>query len=185
MERDIERYAGDYLGHYGFEQVLVGYRRRVVLEQLGVVRPSVVLEIGCGSELLYQHYLRSAAPVERWIVVEPAPAFCARVREASLPGMAVVEGFLEQSLPAVAAALPRPPDLVICSGVLQEVPSSPEMLKAIRATMDKGSLLHVNVANAASLHRRLALAMGLIPALDTMVSATSCCNSTVSMISLR
>jgi len=168
MERDIERYTEDYLAHYGFEQVLVEYRRRVVLDQMDAVRPSVVLEIGCGSELLYRHYLQHAAAVERWVVIEPARAFCAGARQAALPGMTVVEGFLEQSLPAVIGALPRPPDLVICSGVLQEVPSSLEMLNAIRATMDAGSLLHVNVANAASLHRRLALAMGLIPALDTM-----------------
>lgn len=168
MERDIERYTEDYLAHYGFEQVLVEYRRRVVLDQLHAVGPSVVLEVGCGSELLYRHYLQHAAAVERWVVIEPARVFCADARQAALPGMTVVEGFLEQSLPAVIDALPRPPDLVICSGVLQEVPLSVEMLNAIRATMDAGSLLHVNVANAASLHRRLALAMGLIPALNTM-----------------
>ncbi|MCC6209309.1 MAG: methyltransferase domain-containing protein [Gammaproteobacteria bacterium] len=168
MERDIERYTEDYLAHYGFEQVLVEYRRRVVLDQLSAVRPAVVLEIGCGLELLYSHYLRHAAPVGHWVVIEPAPAFCASARQAALPGMTVVEGFLEQSVPAVIAALPRPPDRVICSGVLQEVPSSAAMLKAIHATMDGRSLLHVNVANAASLHRRLALAMNLIPALDTM-----------------
>lgn len=168
MKRDIERYTEDYLAHYGFEQVLVEYRRRVVLEQLSMVRPAVVLEIGCGSELLYQHYLRHAAPLERWVVIEPAPAFCASARRAALPGMTVIEGFLEQSRPAVRAALPRPPDLVICSGVLQEVPSSGAMLRAIHATMDGRSRLHVNVANAASLHRRLALAMKLIPTLDAM-----------------
>ena len=58
--------------------------------------------------------------------------------------------------------------VVICSSILHEVPSSQAMLKAIRTTMDSRSLLHVNVPNAASLHRRLAMAMGLISALDTM-----------------
>lgn len=168
MSRDIERYAENYLDQYGFEQVLVAYRRQVVLDQLMAIKPSVVLEIGCGAELQYQHYLRRSPAIERWVVVEPARAFCIKAREASLPGMTIVEGFLEESLSAVIAALPRPPDLVICSGVLQEVPSSRALLQAMRATMNGHSLLHVNVANAASFHRRLALAMGLIPALDTM-----------------
>jgi SAM-dependent methyltransferase len=170
MERNIERYTEDYLTDYGFEGVMVGYRRRVVLDQLAAARPSVVLEIGCGSELQYEQYLQIAGPVERWVAVEPSPAFSEIARKAALPGMEVVEGFLEQVVAAgaLASVLPRAPDMVLCSGVLQEVPSSLEMLRAIRATMDERSLLHVNVANAASLHRRLAVAMGLIPTLDTM-----------------
>lgn len=168
MERDIDRYAEDYLGQYGFEQVLVGYRRRVILDLLAEIRPSVVLEIGCGAELQYRQYLETASPIDGWVVVEPSRAFCSLAREALLPGMTVIEGFMEESLTAIDEALPGPPDLVICSGVLQEVPSSQALLRAIRAAMGDRSLLHVNVANAASLHRRLAVAMGLIPALDTM-----------------
>jgi hypothetical protein len=168
MKRDIERYAEHYLVEYGFERMVVGCRRRVVLDQLVATKPAVVLEIGCGTELQYQHYLRLADPVESWIVVEPSREFSSRAREATLPGMNVVEGFLEESLATVAAALPKAPDLVICSGLLHEVPSSQAMLQAIRVTMDCRSLLHINVPNARSLHRRIAVAMGLIPELSTM-----------------
>ena len=168
MRRDIERYSADYLDNYGFEEVLVNYRRQIVLDQLMAAKPSVVLEIGCGAELLYQHYLRLSAAVESWLIVEPARAFCSMAREAALPGVAVIEGFLEGALPAVMAALPRAPDIVICSGVLQEVPSSKALLSAMRSVMDIQSLLHVNVANAGSFHRLLAVAMGLIQTLDTL-----------------
>lgn len=168
MTRDIASYTEEYLRDYGFEKVMVKYRGNVVLEQMAMHEPNVVLEIGCGYELQYQRYLETSPPVRSWIVVEPSREFSARAREAALPGMAVVEGFLEQSLEAVLAVLPKPPDFVICTGVLQEVPSARAMLDAIRATMDQDSLLHVNVTNATSLHRRIAVAMGLIPALNTM-----------------
>lgn len=168
MNRDIERYTEQCLSDYGFERVVVGCRRRVVLDQLISIKPAVVLEIGCGMELQYEHYLRLAGPVQKWIVVEPSLEFSSRAREAGLPGMAVIDGFLEQSLPAVEAALPKAPDFVICSGLLHEVSSSQALLQAIRVVMGNQTLLHVNVPNANSLHRRVAVAMGLIPTLDTM-----------------
>lgn len=167
MQRDIQQYAADYLDDYGFEKVLVAYRRQVVLEQLQAAKPQVVLEIGCGAELMYQHYLQQEKPVECWLVIEPAADFCRMAREAALPGMVVKEGFLEDSSVKLQAILPDLPDVVICSGVLQEVPSASAMLNAIHGLMGAHSQLHVNVANAASFHRRLAVAMGLIPTLDT------------------
>ena len=51
---------------------------------------------------------------------------------------------------------------VICAELLQEVPSSTTLLRQIAVAMGSNSVLHINVANAASFHRRLALAMGLI-----------------------
>ena len=52
--------------------------------------------------------------------------------------------------------------MVICSGLLHEVPSEKELLRAIREVMGDTTLLHANVPNSESLHRRLAKAMGLI-----------------------
>ncbi len=168
ISRDMDKYSAEYIKHYGFEQVQVAYRRQVLIEQLLALRPNVVLEIGCGTELLYEHYLKLAAPVKSWIVVEPARQFAQKACEAALPGMKVIEGFTEESLPLIQSALPQSPEFVICAGVLQEVPSAASLLNAIRAIMDQNSVLHVNVPNAASFHRRLALSMGLIPTLDTM-----------------
>jgi hypothetical protein len=168
MTRDIGAYASAYLADYGFEQVLVGFRQRVIMQRLRRHRPAVVLEIGCGADLLYAGYLAEAQPVECWMIVEPSDRWAAQARAAKLPGLVVVEGFMEESIDKVRRLLPRPPDLVISSSVLQEVPSAGMLLSAIREVMDCNSLLHVNVPNARSLHRRLALAMGLIPALTTL-----------------
>jgi trans-aconitate methyltransferase len=168
VSRDIERYARDYLDDYGFEATLVRYRRRLLLERLHEHRPDVVVEVGCGAELLYAGYLQAAAPVATWVTVEPAPAFAAQARAANLPGAVVVEGLLEAALPQVRAALPRAPDLVLCSGLLHEVADVAPVLAAMHALMDARSVLHVNVPNATSQHRRLAVAMGLVPALDSL-----------------
>ena len=55
------------------------------------------------------------------------------------------------------------PDLVICSGVLHEVPNPAEILTAIAMLLGTNAMVHINVPNAQSMHRRLAKAMGLIP----------------------
>jgi SAM-dependent methyltransferase len=167
MKRDIERYQQDYIAQHGFEAVLVQYRQRLLIERLQTLWPKVVLEVGCGPNLVYAHYLRMGGDEMAWIIVEPAPAWCASAREKKLPGMLVVEGFMEESVDAVIAALPRAPDLVICAGVLQEVTSANAMLAAIQKTMGKQSVLHINVANAASFHRRLAVSMRLIKTPET------------------
>ena len=156
------------MSHYGFEQILVGYRQRVIIDQLLAAQPAVVLEIGCGADLLYANYLEQESPVQDWIVVEPGSHFCKKANEASLPGMKVIKGFFEDSIAVVMDALVQPPDFVICSGLLNEVSSAHALLESIRITMDQHSILHVNVANAASFHRQLALAMALIPTLETM-----------------
>ncbi len=167
MKRDIERYQQDYVAQHGFEAVLVQYRQRLLTERLQVLRPKVVLEVGCGPNLVYAHYLRAGGSEIAWTIVEPAHVWCASAREKKLPGMRVVEGFIEDSVDAVMAALPKAPDLVICAGVLQEVISAQAMLIAIQKIMGKQSVLHINVANAASFHRRLAVCMGLIKTPET------------------
>ena len=168
MKRDIERYQQNYVAQHGFEAVLVQYRQRLLIERLQELQPRVVLEVGCGPNLVYAHHLRLGGEEIAWIIVEPAHAWCASALEKKLPGLRVVEGFMERSVDSVIAALPRTPDLVICAGVLQEVASANAMLEAIHKTMDKQSVLHVNVGNTASFHRRLAVSMGLINTPETL-----------------
>lgn len=167
MNRDLDRYSTDYHANYGFEEVLVDYRRRVVMEHVVALGPEVVVEVGCGPDLLYGHYLRTHRPVD-WTIVEPSRRWSAQAQAQGLPGLRMVEGFLEQSVDRVLAGLPRKPDLVICSGVLQEVPSAKEFLAALHALMGARSVLHLNVANAHSFHRRLGVAMGAIATVHSM-----------------
>lgn len=160
----IAQYQENYLGQYGFENVQVAYRRQALLERLHVLQPQVVVEVGCGVELLYEQFHRDQGAVERWIIVEPGESFHAVAAASDLPNLTAIRGFFEEVVEEVRCALPRSPDLVICSSVLHEVPAPGELLAAARRLMGETSILHINVPNANSFHRRLAKSMGLIQA---------------------
>lgn len=81
--------------------------------------------------------------------------------------MVVVEDYFENAVDAVLEKS-GPVDMVICSGLLHEVADHMGLLQAITKIMGATSILHVNVPNAGSLHRRLAKAMGLIDSLEQM-----------------
>lgn len=157
-----ELYQSAYLADYGFERVMVHYRRLVVLERLSRHRPDVVVEIGCGSELLYDAWRKGGGNASCWVTVEPASQFASLVRASGLPNFHLVDDFFEQAIDRVNKILPRKPDMIICSGLLHEVPSAIALLRAIYAVMGEATQLHINVPNAGSLHRRLAHTMGLI-----------------------
>lgn len=157
------RYQLAYLSDYGFERDMVHYRRELLLDRLDDLQPSIVVEIGCGSELLYEAWLRRGGKAECWVTIEPAEQFAHNAITSGLPGLHVIRDFFECAVPEVKAILPRSPDWVICSSLLHEVPSATDLLTAIHAVMGEATLLHANVPNAGSFHRRLAKAMGLIP----------------------
>jgi trans-aconitate methyltransferase len=159
--RDIEKYQQDYTLHFGFEEVLVAFRRRVLLESLARIAPRVVVEIGCGPERTYAHHMERAGPVDQWLIVEPAAAWFEQAAAAGLPGQSAIHGFFEARVAEVRSALVSPPDVVVCSGVMPEVESAPALLAAVRSIMGPETVLFVNAPNWASFHRRLAVAMKL------------------------
>lgn len=169
-ERDIRAYQAAYASTYDFEAVQVRFRREAVLDSLRARKPRHVVEIGCGMEPLLPHYLASGNDIDSWVVVEPAPMFAQAARDAGRDcvGLLVLEEFFGNG---VAERIVREhgfADMVVCSGLLHEVADPMGLLGAIRKLMADKALLHVNVPNAASLHRRLAKAMGLIQDLEAL-----------------
>lgn len=169
MSKRIADHESAYTEKYGFEAVMVDYRRRMILDRLDRHRSNVVVEIGCGSELLYKHRLAvKGVPADFWLIVEPSEHFAANAHESSLPNLHVIQAFFENTVEQVQSLLPRAPDLVICSSLLHEVPSPVELVTAVRSVMGAQTRLHVNVPNSDSMHRHLALAMGLIANTQTL-----------------
>ncbi|MEO5951345.1 MAG: methyltransferase domain-containing protein [Chloroflexia bacterium] len=157
-------YQGAYLADYGFEGVMVAARQRMIIEVLSSKRPEVVVEIGCGTDPLSRRVADAGISVKRWIVVEPAPEFAKSARataRADMP-LTVVDGFLEDVVDDVRAQIGLAPPFVVCASLLHEVPDAQNLLAGLRRLVDGGGLVHLNVPNARSLHRRLARAMGLI-----------------------
>lgn len=161
-ESRINQYQENYLNEYGFEAQMVKYRRRLVLERLNVIQPRTIVEVGCGSELLYQHYFQMAGPVDKWIIVEPGSEFYGIALKSGLPNLEVIQGFFEEAITQINSILSTPPDMIIISSVLHEVAAPGELLRAAQSIMGEQSVLHVNVPNATSFHRMLAKSMGLI-----------------------
>jgi len=54
---------------------MVRHRQRMVVEGLSAIQPKTVMEVGCGADLLYQHYIHGGGKVDQWIIVEPGSEF--------------------------------------------------------------------------------------------------------------
>lgn len=159
----IKSYAGAYLGDYGFESVMVDARQRVVLELIAARQPGRVLEAGCGADLLCEKAIAQRAAFAQWTIVEPAADFAAvaEALAAKDARLAVRRGFFEDETAALLKNETKY-DLVIVAGLLGELADPGAVLRAAVAACAPEGLVHVNVPNAFSLHRRLARAMGLI-----------------------
>ena len=152
--RDLDEYSRQYQV-LAFESIQIEYRRSLVLRKIAQCKPGRLLEVGCGTRPLF-----TDLPTDMDItVVEPAKAFAdhAKVLASGRSRAKVQQGFME-SVDLGTTEF----DMIILSGVLHEVPDPTSMLRAIREHCTNSTTLHVNVPNALSLHRLLAVAMGLI-----------------------
>jgi len=152
----------DYVQHYRsmpFEPIQIKYRRKLVLDQVNRCAPRRLLEVGCGERPLFVDLSRDIEVT----VIEPAKEFAENASKlaATMSNVNVLQGYVE-SLELEGLDF----DLVILSCVLHEVPNPTVMLEAIRRHCTSKTILHINVPNANSLHRLLAVAMGIIPSIN-------------------
>ena len=75
-DRDIDKYTKQYLNH-NFEETMVYYRRKKVLETLKKHQPKNILEVGCGIQSIYDFY----TDYETFTVVEPSDQFCEMIKK--------------------------------------------------------------------------------------------------------
>src|SRR5665213_3243542 len=156
MTRDLANYDQQY-HTLPFEETQVRYRKRKILESLAKYRPQTVLEVGCGLDPIFNHYPN----FPDCVIVEPAEAFYqnAVVQSIGRPHISVVQGTLEDRVDALVA---KRFDFIILSSLLHEIADSSRLLAGISRLCGTETVLHVNVPNSMSLHRLLALEMGLI-----------------------
>lgn len=152
--RNIENYSEKYLAE-DFEYYQVHYRRKKILEQIDIYQPTSILEIGCGMEPLFRYRENI-----KYTIVEPSKLFCKNAEKlaADASNVLIVQGFFEE----VADALTEKFDMVICSGLLHEVEYPLQLLEAIVKICTEGTIVHINVPNARSIHRLLAVESGII-----------------------
>jgi hypothetical protein len=145
-------------GAHAFEVVQAGFRKRMLLELIGRLQPDSVLEVGCGLDSFANHWTAS----RRFDVVEPREGFAAEARRTlgNRAEVTLFEGVLEQ----VARELSADYDLILLSGLLNEIADCGPLLRAVRDLCGNRTVVHANVPNARSVHRLLAFEMGLIGA---------------------
>lgn len=152
--RDIDEYTTEY-AIPGFEDYQVKYRRKLVLEQIERYKPENILEIGCGYEPLFQY-----TDGIRYTIVEPSKEFYGRAKELAKDreGISCIKGEIEKAAEDLKAQY----DMIICSSLLHEVENPESLLQAIRKICNDKTIVHVNVPNANSVHRLIALECGMI-----------------------
>jgi 2-polyprenyl-3-methyl-5-hydroxy-6-metoxy-1,4-benzoquinol methylase len=156
--RDLDDYARHY-ANAPFEAIQARYRRRVVLEQVRRHHPRRLLEVGCGVAPLFVDLPNTACAV-----VEPTAEFHALATRMA-EGRSDVE---VHRLPMEDYAPSQPFDVVVVSGLLHEVLDPKAVLKGVKRCCSAATWIHVNVPNALSLHRLLAVAMGVIASPDAL-----------------
>ena len=154
--RDIKKYTSDY-NQPNFEDYQIVYRRKKILEILRQYKPQSILEIGCGMEPLFQYI---DLDYHKYIIVEPSNVFFDHAVYLADGDTRIkcYHGFfpLEEVFKDV------PFDFVICSSLLHELDEPIAFLNGVRKVCNYDTIVHINVPNANSFHRILAMKMKLI-----------------------
>ena len=70
----IQSYQEDYLKDYDFEKIMVWARQKYIAGLIEEIKPAVVIEVGCGKDLLFET-VRELAGIKKWVIVEPSEIF--------------------------------------------------------------------------------------------------------------
>ncbi len=152
--RDIDQYEKDYLDN-PFEAELIRYRHRKTLETITSLRPRKILEVGCGQIPLH-HYIDD---YDQLVIVEPSKEFAGIANASDSARITVINDVLKAEY---ADQYGCDFDLIVISSLLHEMEDPLALLTCAANFASPKSVFHINVPNANSLHRLLAVKMGLI-----------------------
>ena len=160
--RNIEKYSDVYAsGELDFENILVKYRRKKVLEILEKYKPSNVLEIGCGYDSIVNYY----KTFDSFTVVEPSEKFISEAIRNDNKNIKVYVDFLENKTDELKK---NSYDFIILSSLLHEVPNVNNFMQHVADLCSKDTVLHINVPNSRAFHLLWAYESGLIKKLDEL-----------------
>jgi len=154
-KRDFKLYEEGY-EEMPFEATLVEYRRKIVIQSLLRYKHDRILEVGCGMDPLFKHFSEYVSMT----VIEPCESFYENaIGLKNNDRIEIYNGLFED----VADQLQQHTfDFIIVSCLLHEIPDTHKFLSKIHEISNKETTIHINVPNANSFHRILAMEMGLI-----------------------
>lgn len=161
MERDINAYANVYTGH-SFEDTMVKFRRRKVLEILDRYQPKKVLEVGCGLDSIFNYYKK----FEKAIIVEPSKKFYEKAVQDchTRSNIYIYNEVIENCIEDIGS---EHFDFILVSCLLHEVIEPYNFLLELVKLMKNNTIMHINVPNAESFH----LLWGVESGLQTKIGA--------------
>lgn len=158
MSRDLADYHEQYSKHR-YERYQVMFRKRKLREILGQYPHHKLLEVGCGLEPIF-HDINTFSKL---VIVEPAKMFFDKATEDAATtenrDITVINSFLEDEETRLAR---HGFDFIIVSSLLHEIQDQQRFLQTLYNISGDNTTIHINVPNAISFHRLLALEMGLI-----------------------
>lgn len=151
--RNLEGYTDEFLS-LPFERTQELFRREAILECITKNGYKNILEVGCGIEPIFTSLPDSI----NCTVVEPSTRFfeIAKVKAKNYKNAQVVNVTIENF------EKDSDYDLVILASVLHEVVEKEAFIKKIWQLSSDSTTLYINVPNAKSVHRLLAVSMGII-----------------------
>lgn len=159
--RDIKDYEDKYKDE-PFEEKMVEIRKKEIVSFCKNNKHKNILEIGCGLEPLFL----DIEDYSRFVIVEPAEQFVKNAinlsKKKNVSERVIIrQGFFEEQIEYIKS-LNIEFDIVILSSLLHEVDDPDTLLAAVYAVCGKDTVVHINVPNANSLHRLIAIETGMI-----------------------
>lgn len=152
--RDIEKYEAEYLLP-NFEDYQQKYRKKKILEIIQKYPHRKMLEIGVGDDPFFQY-----VDFETYTFFEPGDQFFQHAKEKiSDCGLTDKVHGIHEPFHMIRGG---GTDFILCASLLHEVEHPIELLQDIRESMTSSTVVHIDVPNANSFHRVLALKMNLI-----------------------
>lgn len=158
---ELDRFAEDYylsetVADIDIEELAQSHSIPAILRAIG--EGTRVLEMGFGTGLIAKELLAAGVDVE---IVEGSPTLCAEARRRH-PGLIVHEAMFESFQPTELY------DAVLCLHVLEHVDEPVAVAAGFSEWLNVGGKLIAVTPNAGSIHRHLAVRMGLHPNLDDL-----------------
>jgi SAM-dependent methyltransferase len=138
---------------------MVNYRRKVVIENLMKYNHKNILEIGCGFEPIFKYFTDYSSIT----VVEPGFLFyknACKIKDASNGKNIFIFNELFENVSNKIKTTNF--DFIIISSLLHELASPNDFLKEVFKVCTSNTIVHINVPNADSFHRILAIKSGII-----------------------
>jgi len=157
--RDLINYAEQYEKHT-YEKFQVYFRKKKIKEILANNNHEILLEIGCGFESIF----KDIESYRKLYIVEPTQLFYNKtvsdcIESKRRNDIVVINKILEDcetEFDEISF------DFVLLSGLLHEIIEPQNLLQFLHRKVSDNTIIHINVPNAKSFHRLLAVEMGLI-----------------------